>query len=783
MKRVFVVLLPLMLLLSLFAGCAANEDVGGDVYFRNVYPNTTNTYSLGSAALQWNNAWITNINGAPFVPGVAAPHNLLSATHPDSTAAAAVRGDVITGQGVAPKWARLAIGGAGTYLKSNGTDISWQTAVASETDPVFLAALPLSPFRGGTGIANNNASTLTWSGDFATTFTRTNVTNVTFPTTGTLVTLVGTEELTNKTLTSSVGKGTWTASGTWTLPSVTFNANPIINNNIALQWKDVGGTPRDVFNLFNWLDILPTQNLDAIWWLSSGTGRTMYLWATASTAIDTVKDSPTLDFNANYWTGAVNTNREAKITHKMITAGAAPKSILATYVDSIPVIGAVNDNATVSTILYGDLNANTHYLTNVIDPVNPQDAATRNYVLTTPAGSATTVAITDDIATNATMYPAWVTANTGNLPVKVSSTKLSFNPSTGAITHPYVYGGSAANDDITIEGTSSATKTTSYVILQPTSGNVGIGTTTPISRLDLGTATATNTQMAILARQASPGDSDFRLALRSGTGTGSNAEFFRLGIDYATDRNAGISFYRGTSGTGGFLTFDTNNGSEQVRIDRDGNVGIGTIGPATKLDVNGVITATGGNSTTWNAAAPTANPTFSGVLTVPVGTVGAPSITFSGDTSAGIYHPGANEVAIATGGNRALIVSSAFWRGTGATGGVSIVPNAAGSASAPIYSFDGDLDTGMYRSAANELRFSTNASDRVTIDSTGNVGIGAASPTAVLHLKAGTATASTASLKIDAGVVLGATEAGAIESDGTNLYWTDAGGTRRQLNN
>ena len=40
--------------------------------------------------------------------------------------------------------------------------------------------------------------------------------------TGTLATLAGTEELTNKTLNASVGKGTWTASGTWTLPAITL---------------------------------------------------------------------------------------------------------------------------------------------------------------------------------------------------------------------------------------------------------------------------------------------------------------------------------------------------------------------------------------------------------------------------------------------------------------------------------------------------------------------------------------------------------------------------------
>jgi hypothetical protein len=52
----------------------------------------------------------------------------------------------------------------------------------------------------------------------------------------------------------------------------------------------------------------------------------------------------------------------------------------------------------------------------------------------TTATNATNTAITDDTTTNATVYPTWVTANTGNLPQKVSSTKLSFNPSTGALT-------------------------------------------------------------------------------------------------------------------------------------------------------------------------------------------------------------------------------------------------------------------------------------------------------------------------------------------------------------
>jgi hypothetical protein len=55
----------------------------------------------------------------------------------------------------------------------------------------------------------------------------------------------------------------------------------------------------------------------------------------------------------------------------------------------------------------------------------------------TTAGTATNannVAITDDTSTAAEMYLSWVTTSTGNLPMKVSSTKLKFNPSTGVLT-------------------------------------------------------------------------------------------------------------------------------------------------------------------------------------------------------------------------------------------------------------------------------------------------------------------------------------------------------------
>jgi hypothetical protein len=52
----------------------------------------------------------------------------------------------------------------------------------------------------------------------------------------------------------------------------------------------------------------------------------------------------------------------------------------------------------------------------------------------TTATNATNSAITDNTSTNAVYYPTFVSNTTGNLPITVSSTKLKYNPSTGALT-------------------------------------------------------------------------------------------------------------------------------------------------------------------------------------------------------------------------------------------------------------------------------------------------------------------------------------------------------------
>lgn len=78
--------------------------------------------------------------------------------------------------------------------------------------------------------------------------------------------------------------------------------------------------------------------------------------------------------------------------------------------------------------------------------------------------------------------------------------------------------------------------------------------------------------------------------------------------------------------------------------------------------------------------------------------------------------------------------------------------------------------------------FSQVSSQLFLVRGDGNVGIGTTSPSAKLTIAAGSATAGTAPLKLTSGTNLTTTEAGAIEYDGSHLYFTATnGGTRFQL--
>lgn len=72
------------------------------------------------------------LDPAGFLTSVTA-HDLLSATHGDTTASAVVRGDLIVGTGASPKWDNLTKGAAGKFLTTDANDTIWSTATIPAT--------------------------------------------------------------------------------------------------------------------------------------------------------------------------------------------------------------------------------------------------------------------------------------------------------------------------------------------------------------------------------------------------------------------------------------------------------------------------------------------------------------------------------------------------------------------------------------------------------------------------------------------------------------------------
>jgi hypothetical protein len=85
-----------------------------------------------------------------------------------------------------------------------------------------------------------------------------------------------------------------------------------------------------------------------------------------------------------------------------------------------------------------------------------------------------------------------------------------------------------------------------------------------------------------------------------------------------------------------------------------------------------------------------------------------------------------------------------------------VFSSAAGTAAAPSIAFTGDLNTGIYSPGADQLAVSTGGTGRLFVDANGRVGIGTSSPAYGLHLSGTNATSATAQITTtatsDAGV-------------------------------
>jgi hypothetical protein len=293
---------------------------------------------------------------------------------------------------------------------------------------------------------------------------------------------------------------------------------------------------------------------------------------------------------------------------------------------------------------------------------------------------------------------------------------LSGGVEIGVLDYKTIYPNISFNNDNTFRVQQNG----STKVIVNSSGNVGIGTTSPGRKLEVDfTGSVTGAKFT-----------------RSDAAGSSLVEFANsAGVKSIIGYDAGLDGYKiGTSS------------ATNLFVKQSGNVGIGTTSPTHKLEVrggdvhfenasssntfldvkgssaNGYIRAYSDSNSVWlyQGGSNSYLQAQSG-STLRLGS-GTANVVIT-DTSGEVMRTSSGNVGIGTASpSEKLEVSGKIL----ATGGQI----RAGSylESYPSFSFADDIDTGMFSDTANQLEFVTGGSSRVTINSSGNVGVGTTSP-------------------------------------------------------
>jgi len=388
-----------------------------------------------------------------------------------------------------------------------------------------------------------------------------------------------------------------------------------------------------------------------------------------------------------------------------------------------------------------------------------------------------------------------------------------------------------------------------------TSGNVGIGTTTPTSLLHValpstGDTYSTGLRLArgtgyIEFNSGTTGDSNFygRVEAKGNNNAGlalALAIVARSGSDSDTSYGVINLSARNVAGTGAIGNTQkayefSNYITPLMTILGNGNVGIGTTVPDKKLEINlgtsdalrlnyndsdgsaatyvdTTISSTG--AVTWDSAGSDASLNFSDQMRGGNGSAAAPSFSFTGNTGTGMWRQtnwlmfstnGVNGLGMTSGGRVHIgtmgIDNAALGLGNAGVAGDYLIRLRAhasqsasilhfetsgqssraaltsgylwqvqdGSAATPAYSFLNDTDVGIFRATTNELGFSTGGSERMRLNSSGNLGIGTTNPQ--MQLTLGSNTANTYSISSALAPSIGQYKGWAFgDATGSNVY-------------
>jgi hypothetical protein len=282
-------------------------------------------------------------------------------------------------------------------------------------------------------------------------------------------------------------------------------------------------------------------------------------------------------------------------------------------------------------------------------------------------------------------------------------------------------------------GTNGLAIGTSQFVVQQTSGNVGIGTTTPSSKLHLSNSSG-STYLTV------------------------NADGNESGIVFRNAETAKWSIYNNGGGVGNELYIYNYAGTAvAATINSSGYLGIGSTSPAQMLSVAGKIYTTTGiqfpDGSLQTAAAAAAAVGTQGQI----GFYNANGSTLSGTstitiTQAGLVGIGTTTPAdkLSIGGVGELLKVGGPGEGTSVTysrtmnnGGdllVGVDSSSGGAFFTGSKAYAGVINTNNNTA----LQFGTNNTARMTIDTSGDVGIGTTSPTYIFHVASTTGSVDTA---------------------------------------
>jgi len=242
------------------------------------------------------------------------------------------------------------------------------------------------------------------------------------------------------------------------------------------------------------------------------------------------------------------------------------------------------------------------------------------------------------------------------------------------------------------------------------SGNVGIGTSSPTYRLDVASGDTT----------ASVG---YAMRIRSNaTATAAAIQFTNSaasaqnGLIRCTDTGETVIQADGASSLVAFRT----NGDERMRINSSGNVGIGTSAPVQKLQVHG----SDGNDV-YTRISNTDSGTSAGLL-----------LGLNGNEE-GIVRVETNQALIfGTNNTERMRITAAGNVGIGTTSPADLLNVSDGTANIQLKPVGGSSIGFVGLRSNHALGFTTNDTERMRIDSSGNVGIGTSAPSYTLQVNA-----------------------------------------------